>query len=154
MKQLSNEQRVRLEQITHNEFSIRKNELTNAKNKEYTDWIAQEQKKMADSLLFKTYLKINTELERVKKQIKKRGFNVAMVNGRLGITINTNGTYSINGTDMSTVHPKCKEMLKKTYINQNDFTRGLNEVLAVIWSMEKPFSECLSLIKAKIKTIK
>ena len=149
-KELSNDQRARLEQIAKDEFSIRQRELDITKQKTLNDWMAQEKSRMKKNPLVKQYLKLVNQTTAVQRQLNQKGFS---------ITTNGHGEADLFmlTSNYGNPHNNIKAYLAKTKacrIDRDVFTRGLNKVLSVIWSMEQPFSECIKLIEAEVKKIK
>lgn len=152
MKELTNDQRSKLEQIARDEFDIRKRELIALKTNEFSKWMEEENDKMKRSPMVKRYFRLRKEMNDILDKIVELGFSI----GNDGETVIMLKHESWRGTTNKKMgpHPKFEEMEKKTMIDKDAFTRALNEVLSVIWSMEKPFSECIKLIKEEVKKIK
>ena len=152
MKQLSNEQRARLEQIAESEFHIRWQELGNAKNKEYDAWYKAQITKAENDPLVKKLAKAFNEFNKIENAVLKKGINVSL---NIGSTKPTNVRLMEN--TMSNDYPGIREKRKAAGITQeqsNAYTRAKNETMAVIWSMEQSFDACLKLIKASVAKIK
>ena len=154
-KELSNDQRARLEQIARDEFTMKRGEISQEKQNVLTAWKKAEIKRMEATPLFKKYVKLDSELEKASVAINKQGFSINNISGG-GLEAVINGTAYDCYTQSSRAneHPKYGAMEKASRTDANGFTRSLNEVLAVIWSMEKPFKECMALIASSIKKIK
>lgn len=152
-RNLSNDQRARLEQITHDEFAIKMRELQNKKNEDYRKWVDAEIKKMETSELAKKYIKLRKELDSIIDKIANKGFTVDNVEGKARCTLRESSGYGINNRKFPN-HPQVEEMKKRARIDNDAFTRAKNEVLSVIWSMEQPFTACVNLIKNKVNSIK
>lgn len=153
-RNLSNEQRARLEQIANDEFAIKRNEVARAKMDEFNKWKDAEIKKMENSSLAKEYVKLRKQLDTTIDKICAKGFSVDMVNGKAHCAIRESGGYSGVQSRKINKHPKYDQMYKKAAVDNDAFTRAKNEVLSVIWSMEQPFSTCVKLIRDKVKSIR
>jgi len=153
-KELSNDQRARLEQIARDEFRIKQSEVSAERNKAYQSWCEAEKAKVLKSKLFKDYIKARKTTDRLYDQGIKKGFSM-MAKDRIGSNPSTPCvTLHSDGYGGKPMYPGIKAQLEKTKNNPNGYTRALNEVLSVIWSMEKPFKECMALIHKTVKSIK
>jgi hypothetical protein len=149
-KELSNDQRARLEQIARDEFNIRQREVSITKRKVFDDWKAKECKRVEQSALVKRYAKLSQEMTTIRKRLNNAGFSIDCSDGRGNVKVSMftstyGGSVTIKGF---------QTRYQASIINNDSFTRGLNKVLAIIWSMERPFSECIKLIQAEVKKIK
>ena len=154
-KELSDDQRSRLEQIARDEFNIKQREISLKKQNELNEYVKKENAKIIKSDLAKKYLKLETELNKLKTQLQNKGFfiNHSRLNGDYCLTT----TIRLSTDTYSQENKKDSPYLikyKTAKINNDLFTRSLNKVLSVIWSMEKPFSECIKLIESEVKKIK
>jgi hypothetical protein len=148
-KELSNDQRSRLEQIAHDEFSIRQREIQTEKQKALHEWQKAEVAKAKNSEAMKKYIKLRNESLAIVKKFNKAGFSISMNNnGNVDMHMITS---SYSGE--TTAHPQFKARAEASNMNQDQFTRALNKVLSIIWSMEKPFSECIELINSEVKKL-
>ena len=152
-KELSNDQRARLEQIARDEFRMKQNDISSEKSKAYQSWTKAEEAKVMKTKLFKDYMKAKNLSDRLYITGQKKGFNMMFKDSM-------NGSYKpcvqlqTDGYRGQAVYPGIKAQIEKTRANPNGYTRALNEVLAVIWSMEKPFRDCIALINKTVKAIK
>jgi hypothetical protein len=152
-KELSNDQRTRLEQIAKDEFNIRRREIGDQKSQAFNSWIKSECDKMKKSAMAKKYEKLLKEQTAIKHWFYKMGF-VININMDGSFTLHMATSNGFSEQSKQRIHPKYAEKQKANQVNQDVFTRGLNKVLSVIWSMEKPFSECIALINEEVKNIK
>jgi len=150
MKTLNNEQRIQLQKLADSEFDIRRRELVNASKTNVDDWIMNE------------LTKINKESKLVRlKAIKKEESDIYEHYHDRGINLNNYKATGLsvgckNGYD-SIYHSKpykgYQETQDKLGFKQDAFERAKNSVLAIIWSMEKPFDECMKLIKDTVNKL-
>jgi hypothetical protein len=132
---------------------MRRSEVVNEKQKEFDDWKKAESDKMKASPLVKKYDKLRKDLRKIAKQIESKGFYVCYDDINMSLSMKNYDERDSRTGEFKPAHPLIKAKQDKAKVNVNEFTRGLNEVLAVIWSMEKPFEECIKLIKSKVKSL-
>lgn len=158
MKNLSNDQRSRLEQITHDEFQIRAREIQATKKKEHDDWLQKEKEKIMKSPEVKKLKNLYSEADKIKNKLRDKGITICTDQGNavsIGLN-NSRGMTNYVGRQPGQlgIYKNYPEMLERTKVDHDAITRGRNEVLAVIWSMEKSFDACVKLIKEKVNKIK
>lgn len=154
-RNLTNDQRARLEQIARDEFAIRRREVSEQKTTDYNKWKDSEIKKMESSTLAKEYVKLRKQLDATIDKVSAKGFSIDMANGKPHCGLRESMGYVSPGSSRKlNQHPKVSEMKKKAQVDNDAFTRAMNEVLSVIWSMEQPFTACVRLIKDKVNAIK
>lgn len=149
-KELSNEQRTRLEKIAKDEFRMKKEEIETEKRNALNDWMDKEEEKILKTKECKELITLEKRKKELYKKIEKMGFQSNNLGPKIKFLMSTNRNCYSN----KKIHPEWKKRQMDAKMNDNKYTRNLNEVLAVIWSMEKPFSECMKLIKQKAKLIK
>ena len=149
-KELSNDQRSRLEQIARDEFQMRQSEVYKEKKETFLSWKRNEIKTFSKLAMAKEALAAQKKYFNLKQRIDKKGFSIS-----------ADGLFTINETNYSgvsdikkSVHPKFADERAKTNQDPNEWRRALNEVLSVIWSMEKTFEACMSLIHKSVSKIK
>lgn len=155
LKALTNEQRSRLEMIANDEFAIRQREVSRLKQEALEKWIKENTAKAEKNPLVKEFSKAYKLSQELGRKLRTKGISVSFVKAPNSyeptVSLIRPSDYRSDG---AASYPGLKEQTDKTKIDQDAFTRAKNEVMSVIWSMEKPFNECVKLIKDKVSKIK
>lgn len=149
-KELNNDQRSRLENIARDEFSMRQNEIHTEKMDALKFWKEKEINSFSKTALFKELVSSRKKYKSALKKINLKGFSISPVD----LPIMNESNYSGISDEIKIVHPQFNAQRAKTKQNPNEWRRALNEVLSVIWSMEKTFDACMSLIHKSVSKIK
>jgi len=159
-KALNNEQRTRLENIARDEFRFKESELVKAKQSVLNKWKETELAKINKDPLLKKYIAAGKERDKIVEVLSNKGYCVSNFNGNQDakIIFSNSGDYRYDPATGKNVqqskHVKFEEMTEAAAVSRDVFTRAMNKVLAVIWSMEQSFTECLKLIETEVKKIK